>query len=88
MKPRAFFPTLILVALLSTSCAPQAKQPAANSTQAATQPAESVSQPQATQAPAVVPAVTSRGDKLQATDPATVNLASGGLQMVEFFRFT
>ncbi len=31
---------------------------------------------------------TSRGPDLEATDPATVNLASGELQLVEFFRFT
>jgi hypothetical protein len=31
---------------------------------------------------------TSRGPKLEATDPATVNLASGQVQLVEFFRFT
>lgn len=31
---------------------------------------------------------TSRGPKLEATNPTTVNLASGGLQLVEFFRFT
>jgi len=31
---------------------------------------------------------TSRGPDLIATDPSTVNLASGGLQLVEFFRFT
>ena len=36
-----------------------------------------------------VPAVaTSRGPNLEATDPATVSLASGQLQLVEFFRFT
>jgi len=34
-----------------------------------------------------VPVVTSRGDKLEATDPDTVSLASGGLQFVEFFAF-
>lgn len=34
------------------------------------------------------PVATSRGDGLHATDPSTVNLASGGLQFVEFFRFT
>jgi hypothetical protein len=38
--------------------------------------------------PAVLPAATSRGPNLEATDPATVSLASGGLQLVEFFRFT
>jgi hypothetical protein len=29
-----------------------------------------------------------RGPDLEATDPATVSLESGGLQLVEFFRFT
>jgi hypothetical protein len=33
-------------------------------------------------------AATPRGPKLEATDPATVSLASGQLQLVEFFRFT
>ena len=31
---------------------------------------------------------TSRGPNLEATDPTTVSLASGQLQLVEFFRFT
>jgi hypothetical protein len=35
-----------------------------------------------------VPVATSRGPDLHATDPTTVSLASGGLQFVEFFRFT
>jgi hypothetical protein len=35
-----------------------------------------------------LPAATSRGPDLHATDPTTVSLASGGLQLVEFFRFT
>ena len=34
------------------------------------------------------PVATSRGPDLIATDPTTVSLASGGLQLVEFFRFT
>ncbi len=38
--------------------------------------------------PAVQAAATSRGPNLEATDPTTVNLASGQLQLVEFFRFT
>lgn len=41
-----------------------------------------------TEAPVVQPVATSRGDALEATDPATVNLAAGQLQLVEFFRFT
>jgi hypothetical protein len=35
-----------------------------------------------------LPVATSRGPDLDATDPATVSLAAGGLQFVEFFRFT
>jgi hypothetical protein len=35
-----------------------------------------------------LPVATSRGPDLHATDPGTVRLASGGLQFVEFFRFT
>lgn len=34
------------------------------------------------------PLATSRGPDLTATDPTNVTLASGGLQLVEFFRFT
>lgn len=34
------------------------------------------------------PIATSRGPDLHATDPTTVSLAAGGLQFVEFFRFT
>lgn len=54
-------------------------------------------QPEATQTevlPTVAPAetpqaiATSRGPNLEATDPATVSLASGDIQLVEFFRFT
>ena len=36
----------------------------------------------------VLPVATSRGPNLEATDPTTVSLASGGLQLIEFFRFT
>jgi hypothetical protein len=35
-----------------------------------------------------LPVATSRGPELHATDPTTASLASGGLQFVEFFRFT
>jgi hypothetical protein len=34
------------------------------------------------------PVATSRGPDLEATDPATVRLDSGELQLVEFFRYT
>ncbi len=95
MKSRIFFLTPILVTALLVACAPKATQPpaplSANPPQAATQAPESAVQPQTTEAPAEtipVAVVTSRGDKLEATDPATVSLASGGVQLVEFFRFT
>lgn len=44
--------------------------------------------PNTPQAGLIQAVATSRGDNLQATDPATVSLASGELQMVEIFRFT
>jgi hypothetical protein len=37
---------------------------------------------------APIAVATSRGPNLEATDPSTVSLATGGLQLVEFFRFT
>jgi hypothetical protein len=39
-------------------------------------------------APAPLMVATSRGDKLVATDPASVNLSAGVPTLVEFFRFT
>ena len=42
----------------------------------------------ATDLPAPVMVATSRGPDLEATDPSNVTLASGQLQLVEFFRFT
>ena len=41
----------------------------------------------ATPAPTVQMVATSRGPNLEATDPKTVSMASGGLQFVEFFEF-
>lgn len=101
MKPRFFFLTVSLIAVqLAVSCAPaaptEAEQPAPEAppatvipaTEAPTNPAA----PEATQAVAteipVQAVATSRGPNLEATDPTTVSLASGGLQLVEFFRFT
>jgi hypothetical protein len=88
MRPRIFFLTVGLVAVLLAACAPKATQPSAPP-QAATQTSESVTKPQVTsEAPQVAVVATSRGPNLEATDPATVSLASGQLQLVEFFRFT
>ena len=39
------------------------------------------------ESPTPIPIVTSRGPHLEASDPKTVSMASGGLQFVEFFEF-
>lgn len=49
-------------------------------------PQQATEAPLATNVPLAAP--TSRGDQLVATDPASVNLASGKPALVEFFRFT
>lgn len=87
----------LVAVLLTVACAPSA--PTASAPQPETLPvteapnvvevpASTEAPAVATEAPVVQPAATSRGDALEATDPATVNLASGQLQLVEFFRFT
>jgi hypothetical protein len=58
-----------------------------------TPPAESAANPTpgappATRTPITAAEATSRGPELEASDPETVALASGKLQLVEFFRFT
>ncbi len=93
----------LLAAMVISACAPVAAPSSAppEAPPAATElrpaptaaPAEPTSGPgagqpveTATQPP--VPVATSRGDALEATDPSTVVLANGGLQLIEFFRFT
>jgi len=94
MKPRFIFWTLGLVAvLLTASCAPAVPSVSAPEVvipATATLAAEPPTPETVASAPPVdVQAVaTSRGPNLEATDPATVSLASGQLQLVEFFRFT
>lgn len=100
MKTR-FFPTLSLLILLLASCAPAApvapsvdqQQPVAPvvvepSATPAPNAGDVVAQPTEAVASAPLPIATSRGPNLEATDPNTVNLVSGQLQLVEFFRFT
>jgi len=99
MPARFLFGAIGLVAvLLTSSCAPTpaapivdtAPQASASTEASAPQPTvaaePTVSAP--TQAAEVQLVPTSRGPKLEATDPATVSLASGQLQLVEIFRFT
>jgi len=83
--------------LLAAACAPaqvptpveavSTATPAAIGTTAAP-PALTLEPPALTTAPGPLPQATSRGPNLEATDPLSVSLASGGLQLVEFFRFT
>ncbi len=94
------FLTVVLVAVFAASaCAPAAatNPPPAAELPTATSPVAEViptatgdvAAPVPTQAVAeVLPVATSRGPNLEATDPTTVNLAAGQLQLVEFFRFT
>ncbi len=99
MTKRALIHHLILLSALLAACAPAkaSPEPAAQATQPpiASQPTIAPSEPtletatQPASAEATVPPVaTSRGPDLHATDPMTVSLASGGLQFLEFFRFT
>lgn len=97
MTIHRFFPlTLSLFAVLvAVSCAPTAATNAPTDAVVipATEALVNPSPPEATasvpaEVPVVEAAATSRGPNLEATDPTTVNLASGQLQLVEFFRFT
>ena len=89
--------SLSLLVVLLAACAPArtatdvpaATQPPSDSIATATvaPTLEAATQPASGEATAL-PIATSRGPDLEATDPTTVSLASGGLQFVEFFRFT
>jgi hypothetical protein len=97
IKPRLLL-NWSLLAILLASCAPSPVTP-----QSAAQPVSVVVEPSATPILSTVteavaiptetlaltpfPVATSRGPNLEATDPRTVSLASGGLQFVEFFEF-
>jgi hypothetical protein len=97
MKPRLSFLVLgLLVLTMLSACASGTPDPTVSvptDTATAAQVAASPTVPKAmatsTVPPLPVQAVaTSRGPELEATDPTTVSLASGQLQLVEFFRFT
>lgn len=101
MKKIRFSPSLILLAVFLAGCAP-AESAAPTELPTANQPStvivptatidaptlEAATQPVPSEEVTALPVATSRGPDLEATDPTTVNLASGGLQFVEFFRFT
>jgi hypothetical protein len=100
MTKKWLFLTVCLILVLVTACAPEASstdapaagtEPPTAALPAATlaEPTfESATQPPPTEEASVSSIATSRGPDLHATDPTTVSLASGGLQFVEFFRFT
>ncbi|MBV6395614.1 MAG: hypothetical protein HFACDABA_01192 [Anaerolineales bacterium] len=98
MKPARLFLTFSLPVILWVSaCAPAAPSPTPAPTPASPTPIRAAPLPTdmaatsaADLAPtqAAPPIATSRGPELHASDPATVMLASGQLQLIEFFRFT
>lgn len=104
MKTRRLPLLLVLLALLLAACGPTEQSTATSLPAAVTEspvaaPATSTLEivqevpteaAAATETPpeAALPVATSRGPDLHATEPTTVNLASGGLQFVEFIRFT
>jgi hypothetical protein len=100
MKIR-FLLSLGLIAILLAACASAEGATSTNPPVSATQPptafvpTNTVAAPTfelptstAPSEPTALPIATSRGPELHDTDPTTVSLASGGLQFVEFFRFT
>jgi hypothetical protein len=93
MMKQQFLLSLSLIFILLAACAPEASStdspPAALPGASLAGPtSESATQPTSTEEATALPVATSRGPDLHATDPTTVSLASGGLQFVEFFRFT
>ena len=96
--------SLILVTIFLAACAPTESQGSSPETAPAAPPmVENTTTPgvdltatrlytdglsSSTAAPTAQAVATSRGPNLEATDPTTVSLASGGVQFVEFFRFT
>jgi len=103
MRKQRLFLGLSLLAVLLAACAPvqtQARPPEiASATLIITGPtarrgvdltatrAPSDTLNSANPASTVQAVATSRGPNLEATDPKTVSMASGGLQLVEFFEF-
>lgn len=98
MKHRlSFLTSFLVIALLIVSCSPASATqtqetivlpPTESVNESAPVAETTVPNVEATQVPVVESVATSRGDDLHATDPSTVSLASGQLQLVEFFRFT
>ena len=96
MLKTRLIPTVMLLAGIVAACSASATQTQNPTQDVIPQPTVSILPSvvpklnqsfQPTAAPTAIPIATSRGPELEATDPTTVNLASGGLQFVEFFEF-
>jgi len=95
MKSRLHFRTasfpvaLSLLIVLIAGCGPATGLPAATVASPMVQPGGPTEDAiLETGTAGVTPVVTPRGPNLVASEPSTVRLASGQLQLVEFFRFT
>lgn len=90
--------SLVLLTVFLAACAagtstvapaqPEVVEPSPTAPPATHIPAQDTAGPTEALATTAIPIATSRGPELHATDPSTVRLDSGGLQLVEFFRFT
>ena len=83
MKPHVLLFILILVTVMA-SCAPQPAATQAPERQSAQSSLATKSA--ATESAATV--IAASGEEMVATDPETFSIASGELQLVEFFSFT
>ena len=98
MKPHFFLRLILFAVLLASACAPATTEPAVTVPSNTPLVDVSLSTQEGNVAPTLeltatmpveaLPAATSRGPELHATDPTTVSLAAGQLHFVEFFRFT
>lgn len=87
--------TVILAAACAPAVAPTPVRIVPPQTEVSVQPTSTLLPTVTTAAPVTQvptetpqPMATSRGPNLEASDPTTISLNNGGLQMVEFFRFT
>ncbi len=100
MNRKTYLTLGLLIVFVLSACTPSASAPPLPTPTLAPQSAAPA--PLADEMPAEVPATavisepteamvvalpTSRGEELHATDPETVNLASGKPQLIEFFAF-
>jgi hypothetical protein len=84
-----FFIYVLLAIILLSGCAPATANPLSAASPPAAQTGATLTPlPPLTPSATVKAMTSSHRLLLEPTDPATVKLASGGLQLVEFFRFT